>query len=476
MQAARRWPSVVLPGTEEVGMTAIAAERTEIERLRETFGVRLLDQSADGYDAARRVHNGLVDRRPALIARCSGVADVLDALRFARESELEIAIRGGGHSIAGLSTVDDGIVIDLSLMKGVHVDPVARAVRAQPGVTWGELDRETALFELAVTGGTVSTTGIAGLTLGGGFGWLMGSHGLTVDNLESAQVVTVDGRILTASASANDDLFWAIRGGGGNFGVVTSLEYRLHPVSTITGGLVAHAFEEARDVLCALRDFAAAAPDELGLVGALVHAPDGSGVPLAAFAMCHGGEPSEAEHALGPILSFGSPVMSQVGPMPYPDVNRMLDGAYPAGALNYWKSSFLGDLSDEAIDVLVTQFARSPSPMTVVAIECFHGAVTRVAESATAVPHREPGFNALITSVWTDPRDTEKNVEWTRRVYADLEPFFRDRRYVNYLSEDDGDAARAAFGPNYERLSEVKRRFDPDNLLRRNLNIRPAVD
>ena len=454
-------------------MSATADQMATGESLRTAFGERLVDPAHAAYDETRRLHNGLIDLRPALIARCRGVADVVDALGFARESGLQVAIRGGGHSIAGYSSVEDGLVVDLSLMKGIHVDPAARTARAQPGVTWQEFDRETALFGLAVTGGTVSTTGIAGLTLGGGFGWLMGSYGLTVDNLSSMEVVTVDGEIVTASDSENEDLFWALRGGGGNFGAVTSFEYRLHPVSTVIGGLVAHAFDDAREVLGALPGFTAGAPDELGLVGALVHAPDGSGTKLAALAVCHGGKAEKAEADLAPILDFGSQVMTQVGPMPYPDINRMLDDAYPVGALNYWKSSFVEELSPEVVDVVVGHYASVPSPMTVVAVECFHGAVTRVGVSDTAVPHRRPGFNVLITSVWTDPADTETNIAWTRGLYDDLQPFLAAGRYSNYVSYDD-DAVRAAYGPNYARLSEVKRRYDPDNLLRRNVNVLPG--
>jgi len=445
-----------------------------LEGLRGTFEGRLFGPHDAGYDDARALHNGLIDVRPALIARCLGTADVVNALRFGREAVLDIAVRGGGHSIAGLSTAEGGIVIDLSSMKGIHVDSGVRTVRAQAGVTWRELDRETALFGLAVTGGTVSTTGIAGLTLGGGFGWLMSAYGLTADNVLSAQVVTADGDVLTASADENTDLFWAIRGGGGNFGIVTSFEYRLHPVEQITGGIVAHAFGAARDVLCSFSELVTGAPDELGLVAALVHAPDGSGLPLAALAVCHAGEPRQAERDLAPILGFGSPVLSQVGAMPYPEMNTLMDAAYPVGALNYWKSSFLAELTDDAVDALVEHFAAVPSPMTLVAIESFHGAVTRVDVTEMAVPHREPGFNVLITSVWTDPAETEENVEWTRDLYDALRPFLADRRYVNYLSGDDGNAAHAAYGPNYARLAEVKRRYDPDNVFRRNLNIPPA--
>jgi FAD/FMN-containing dehydrogenase len=460
---------------EEVKMIVATVEESQLERLRETFAGSLIGPHDAGFEEARRIHNGLIDMRPALIARCLGTPDVVNALRLGREAGLEVAVRGGAHGVAGFATTDGGIVIDLSAMKGVYVDSGARTARAQAGVTWRELDRENGLFGLAVTGGTVSTTGIAGLTLGGGFGWLMGLYGLTADNLLSAQVVSAKGEVLATSAHENADLFWAIRGGGGNFGVVTSFEYRLHPVEQITGGIVAHAFDGAPDVLRSFREFVADAPDELGLVAALVHAPDGSGVPLAALVVCHAGDREQAGRDLAPVLGFGGPVLSEVGVMPYPEVNTLLDAAYPAGALNYWKSSFLADLTDEAIDALVAHFAAVPSPMTAVAIESFHGAVTRVGIGETAVPHREPGFNVLITSVWTDPAETEENVEWTRDLYDALRPFLADRRYANYLSSDDGNAARAAYGPNYARLAEVKRKYDPDNVLRRNVNILPAA-
>ncbi|HXH97379.1 MAG TPA: FAD-binding oxidoreductase [Gaiellaceae bacterium] len=455
-------------------MTAAATERDTLEHFRRDFsGVLLVPESAD-YEEARRVHNGLVDRRPALIARCRGTADVASAVRFGQEAGLELAIRGGGHSVAGLSTIDDGLLIDLSLLKGIYVDLDARTARAEPGVTWGELNREAALFGLATTGGVVSTTGIAGLTLGGGFGWLMSAHGLAADNLLSARVVTAEGEVLTVSEGEHPDLFWALRGGGGNFGVVTSLEYRLHPLGEILGGLVAYPLDVATDVLRFLRELSADAPDELGLIGALLFAPDGSGTPLVAIAVCHAGEASAAERDLEPLLAFGRPWLTQIARMPYPTMNTLLDAAYPAGALNYWKSSFLTGLTDGMIATLVDRFAAAPSQMTQIALESFHGCVTRVPVEATAVFHRDPGFNLLITSVWTDPAASDENVEWTRDLYRALEPTLAQRRYANYLDADDDGAARAAYGVHYERLGEVKRRYDPDNVFRRNVNISPA--
>jgi len=450
-------------------------DEERLETLAASFSGVLLRPGGDGYEETRRVHNALVDKRPALIARCRGATDVADATAFARSEGLEVSVRGGGHSVSGKAVTDGGVMIDLSLMKGIHVDTAAQTLRAQGGVTWGELNRETALHGLATTGGVVSTTGIAGLTLGGGIGWLNGVHGLAVDNLLSVELVTAAGDVLTVTDESDPDLFWALRGGGGNFGVATWFEYQLHPLREVFGGLVAHPFDAARDVLSFFHDFSQELPDELWVVAALVHAPDGSGDQLAAFAVCHCGTPAQAEQDLGPLLEFGSPVLSQVGPMPYPVVNTLFDEAYPPGVLNYWKSSFLHELTDEAIDVLVERFAVTPSPLNAVAIENFHGAVCRVGVSDTAVPHRAPGYNLGLFAEWTQPAVTDENIAWTREVYAALEPHFSSLRYVNYLDADDvGDAVRAAYGPNYERLREIKRRVDPDNVFRLNTNIEPA--
>src|SRR5215831_1911875 len=364
-----------------------------VSELAGRFSGQLLQPADAGYEEARKVHNGLVDRRPALIARCRGVGDIVDAVSLARKLNLEVAVRGGGHNVAGRATVDAGLMIDLAPMKGVHVDPSSRSVRAQGGVTWAELNRETQLHGLAVTGGVVSTTGIAGLTLGGGIGWLMGKHGLSVDNLLSVELVTAAGEVLTVTADEHPDLFWAVRGGGGNFGVASSFEFRLHPLRQILGGLIAHPFAAAKEVLRFYCEFSAAAPDELTVFGALVHAPDGSGVPLAAFVLCHCGSPEQAEKDVRPLLEFGAPALVQVGPMPYPAMNMILDDAFPRGALSYWKSSFLRALNDETIEAMVDRFAACPSSMSGILIEHFHGAVTRIGSSDTAVPHREPGYN-----------------------------------------------------------------------------------
>jgi FAD/FMN-containing dehydrogenase len=452
-------------------VTTLDVER--LDAFAAAFSGSVIDPNHERYEEARKIHNGLVDKRPALIARCHGTADVVDAIAFARKSGLEISVRGGGHSVAGKAVTDGGLMVDLAEMKGIHVDAAAQIVRAQGGVTWGELNRETALHGLATTGGVVSTTGIAGLTLGGGLGWLNGVYGLAVDNLLSVELVTAAGDVLTVTDETDPDLFWALRGGGGNFGVATWFEYRLHPLREVFGGLIAHPFEDAGDVLGAFRDLSQ--PDELWVVAGLVHAPDGSGVKMAALVVCHVGSVDQAESDLRPLLDFGSPILSEVGPMPYPAVNMMFDEAYPRGALNYWKSSFVRDLSDEAIAELIGRFAVAPSPMSAMVIEHFHGAVCRVGVSDTAVPHRHPGYNLGIFSEWTDPATTDENIAWARETYAAIKPYRAELRYVNYLDEDDvGEAVRAAYGPNYDRLVEVKRRYDPDNVFHLNHNIDPA--
>ncbi len=445
--------------------------------LEGSFSGELLRPEVTGYEEARRVYNGLIDRRPALIARPLETADVAAAVAFARESDLEISIRGGGHGVAGRAVADGALMIDLSLMKQVSIDPDARTATAGAGATWSEFNDAAAEHGLATTGGVVSTTGIAGLTLGGGFGWLMGKHGLAADNLVSVEVVTADGDVRAASAEQDPDLLWALRGAGANFGVATTMRYRLHPLAQVTGGLAAYSFDVAGEVLAFYRDFTAELPDELTVYSALIHSPDGSGTPLAAFVLCHAGEASRAESDLKPLLDFGSPAMAQIGPMPYPAINSMLNEGYPAGSLNYWKSSFVRELSDEVIQTMIEAFPSCPSPMTGFFFEHFHGEVTRVGVADTAVQHREPGYNLVMASVWMDPSQTDANVSWTKQTYAALEPYFLDRRYVNYLSEDDlGQAARAAYGPNYDRLAQLKARYDPENVFHLNVNVQPAAN
>ena len=448
----------------------------DLRSLEGVFSGELVRPDSPAYDEVRQVYNGLFDKHPALIARARGAADATAAIGFARENDLEVSIRGGGHGIAGRAVADGALMLDLSLMKQVTVDAEARTVRAEGGVTWGEFNDATAEHGLATTGGVVSTTGIAGLTLGGGFGWLMAKHGLAADNLLSAEIVMADGSVRTTSADRDPDLFWALRGAGHNFGVVTTFEYRLHPLTQVTGGLAAYPFDAAREVLEFHRDFTADLPDELLSYAGLIHAPDGSGTPLVAVVVCHSGEEEQAQADLKPLLDFGSPAMVQIGPMPYPAINSMLDAGYPKGSLNYWKSSFFRELSDDAIRTMIDVFPSCPSPMTGLLLEHYHGAATRFEVGDTAVQHPDPGYNLVMTSVWMDPTQTDANIAWSRETYAALEPSFVERRYINYLSEDDLDqAARAAYGPNYDRVAQLKGRYDPDNVFHLNLNVKPAA-
>ncbi|HEU0057313.1 MAG TPA: FAD-binding oxidoreductase [Gaiella sp.] len=427
----------------------------------------------DRYEEARRVHNGLIDRRPAVIVRCAGATDIAEAVKLARSNGLEISVRGGGHNVAGRAVAEGGLMIDLSPMRGIHVDPAARTARAQGGVLWSELNREAHAHGLAVTGGAISSTGIAGYTLGGGLGWLMAKHGLGCDNLIGVELVTKDGEILNVDDASHPDLMWALRGGGGNFGVAASLVYRLHPVSMVTGGLIAHPIDAAADMLRFYRDAVAGCSDDLTVFAAVVHAPDGSGMKLAAMVVFHTGDPDQAELDLAPFKGWGSPVVVDVGPMPYPVMNTLLDGAYPKDALNYWLSSFTTGLPDALIDAIVERFASVPSPMTAILLEHFHGAVTRIGPTDTAVPHRTEGWNLLLPSEWMDPADTEVNIAWTKDSFAALSEHFSGGRWLNYLGDDQDDAISAAYGPNYERLVEVKRRHDPDNVFHLNHNIVP---
>jgi len=447
-----------------------------LEQLTPSFSGRLLQPADPGFDEARRVHNGLVDKRPALIACCRGVADVADSVKLARTLGLEVAVRGGGHNVAGKAAIDAGVMIDLAPMKGIHVDPAARTVRAQGGVLWKELNRETQLHGLATTGGVVASTGIAGLTLGGGIGWLMPKYGLALDNLRSAEMVMADGSVCRASAGENPDLFWAIRGGGGNFGIAASLEFDLHPVGPIiTGGLAAHPFQKGREVLQFFRETCASAPDELMLVAGLLTAPDGSGAKLVGIIPVHCGSLADGEKTVAPVKAFGPPVMDMIGPIPYSVQNTLLDASFPRGALNYWKASFLTDLSDDAIAAVLECFSACPSPMSQIVIEHFHGKASRIGITETACAMRVSGFNVVLISQWTDPAQNDAHIAWCRNTYAALQPYLAKTRYVNYLATDEsGDTAAAAvYGPNYARLQELKTKYDPDNFFRENVNIRP---
>ena len=443
--------------------------------VRESFTGELIGPADPAYEQARRVHNGLIDKRPALIARCRTVRDVVDAVSIGREQAAEISVRGGGHGVAGLAVTDGGLMIDLAPMRGIRVDPAERTVWAQAGVTWNEFNRAAGRYGLATTGGVVSTTGIAGLTLGGGEGWLMGRYGLTIDNLLAAEVVTAAGEIVTASAEQNQDLFWALRGGGGNFGAVTSFLYRAHPVRTVCGGLVAHPVSRAREAFGFYRELTRSAPDDLTVYFSLFADPVAPGRKMAAMVACHCGDPAAAEGDLKALRQFGPPAADLIQHMPYPVINTLSDGGYPRGALNYWKSAFLSELSDAALEIMVDALHRCPSPMSGLAVVPYLGAVNRVDAAATAFAHRAPGYSLLIVSQWHDLREAELNIGWARETFEALRPHTAGRSYINNLVADDGRMVHNVWGANYPRLVAVKRRYDPGNVFRLNHNIDPSA-
>lgn len=451
--------------------TITALDDNAVRMLRGSLRGPLLEPGDDGYDAARSVWNAMIDRRPALIARCAGAADVIAAVTFAREHGLLLSIKGGGHNVAGIAVCDGGLMLDLSLMKGIRVDPVAWTAHAQPGVLWGELDRETHAFGLATPGGAISMTGIAGLTLGGGQSWLTGKHGFVVDNLLSVDIVTADGELRHASATENVDLFWAVRGAGHNFGVVTSFEYRLHPLTTVIGGMLIHPFEHARDVLRFHQEFTAGAPDEITSAAALLTGPDGAMV--AAIVACYSGPLEGGDRALAPLRQFGQPLADTFAPIPYPVMQTMLDGAFPHGRQNYWKTSLTDHVSDATIDALVDHAADIPSPFSAIMIGHFAGVGSRVGKHETAYVHRDLPYDVLMVSNWLNPADSERNIGWTRECYAAIQSSLPQGIYVNDMGHDESDERVCrAYGENYARLAELKARYDPTNLFRMNHNIR----
>lgn len=429
----------------------------------------LLRPDHPDYDAVRRVYNGMIDRHPALIARCLDTQDVVEAVRFARSHDLLVSVRGGGHSVAGHGVCEGGLMIDLSLMKGVEVDPVRQIATAQPGLRLGEFITATEKYGLVSPTGTVSDTGLAGLTLGGGYGWLSGKYGLAVDNLTAAEVVIADGRVVRADAEQHPDLYWALRGGSGNFGIVTSFELKLYPVTQVLGGLLIHPFARAREVLRYFRELTSSPLDELTATAALATAPDGH--QAVAIVLCYCGPIEEGERVLAPIRAFGPPIADLVRPMKYSEMNSLFDAANPSGLPNYWKWNGLQELSDEAIDAIVDHVARVPSPRTAVLLDSVRGAVRRVSPTATAFAHRDSPYGLAILSMWDDPRENESNIEWTRRFAQAMEVFSTGGVYVNGEPED---RAQAAYGVNYARLAQIKRVYDPTNLFRHNQNIEPS--
>jgi FAD/FMN-containing dehydrogenase len=450
---------------------------------RGSFRGELVLPSDGAYESARRVWNAAIDRRPAVIARCSGVVDVVRAVEFAREQELVLAVRGGGHNVAGLGTCDGGMVIDLAPMRGVSVDLSKRTARVQAGATWGDVDHETQAFGLATTGGLVSTTGVAGFTLGGGFGWLMRKHGLACDNLLAAEVVTAGGRIVRASADEHADLFWGLRGGGGNFGVATSFEFRLHPVGPlVTAGAIFFAGEAAGDLLRFYREWVEEIPEELTTVVNLATAPAATFLPeevhgkrVVAVSGCYAGSAEEGARAFRPLKELRAPLADLIGPMPYADMQRLFDGQWTPGYGNYFKSSWLQRLDDAAIETLLHAHEQATSPESKIQLYHFGGAVARVPGDVTAFAHREAPFLLNIAARWSEPDESDLHIDWSGEFDEAMARFAADGVYVNFLGDEGHERVRAAYSERtYERLVELKRTYDPTNLLRVNQNIPPV--
>lgn len=438
----------------------------------------------DGYDDARAIWNGLIDRRPALIVQCTGAADVVDSVNFAREHGLVLSVRGGAHNVAGNAVNDGGLVIDLSQMNGVHVDPAARTVRVQGGATWGDCDRETQLFGLAVPGGVVSTTGIAGLTLHGGVGHLRRKYGLSLDNLLSVDIVTADGQLLRAGSSENEDLFWAVRGAGSNFGVVTSFEFQAHPVGpAVMVGAIFYPLDQGSQVLRAWRDYMATAPDELSSLALCWSVPPGPpfpaethGAPTLVVAAVYSGSVEDGEPIVQPLRELGEPLVDASGPWPWLGLQSGFDALFPKGGFYYWKSRAVAELTDAAIDDIVDWGTRRPSALTDLTIWHHGGAMQQVPESETAYGGRDATFLVTGEVSWTDPAQSDEAIAWGREFWAAMGKYSTGGLYLNFpgLGEEKDELVRAGYGPNYDRLVELKQRYDPDNLFRMNLNIAPA--
>ena len=446
----------------------------DITALRDSLRGQVIMAGEPDYEGARRVWNGNVDRRPALIARCVDTSDVHHAVNFARTRGLLLAVRGGGHSAPGYGTNNGGVVIDLSSMKGISVDSAGRIARAEGGVLWREFDQATQARGLATTGGTVSNTGIAGLTLGGGIGWLMGKHGVSVDNLISANVITADGELRRASAREHSDLFWALRGGSGNFGVVTSFEYRLHPVGQVLGGMVLHPLDRAGEMLRFYRDFCPTLPDEAEAFAALVTSPDG--VPVGALVLGYNGPIEEGERVLAPARQFGQPVADLVAPMPYCARQSMLDVPFAEHGLHrYWRSAFTEQISDDLIKVIVEGAARFSSPLSALILFYIHGAAARIPADATAFGARRVQWDFDAIGQWANGSESAMHIAWVRELWGRLEPHLQGSVYVNHISDDDRpEKVRASFGENLPRLRQIKGIYDKTNLFRVNSNIPPA--
>jgi FAD/FMN-containing dehydrogenase len=448
--------------------------------LRERVRGEVVTADDEGYDEARAVHNGMIDRRPAVVVRVANVGDVRAAVAHARDNDLPLSLRGGGHSAPGFGTNDGGVAIDFSDRRGVRVDPASQTARAEAGATWGDFNAATHAFGLATTGGVISTTGIAGLTLGGGIGYLSRGLGLSLDNLVSADVVTADGQFLVASEDENADLFWALRGGGGNFGVCTALEYQLHPVEDVYWGPMFFEIEETENVFRFYRDYIKDAPEEMGVFPAFQIAPplpfipeDRHGDLFVALVACWAGPPEEGEQRFKPFHDVAEVKAEHVGRVPYPAINAAFDGLFPKGIRQYWKGNFVKELTDEAIAAHVEHGARTPTVSSTMHLYPIDGACHRVGPDETAFGHRDANFSMVVVSAWEDPADDEANTAWVRQYSAAIAPHSEPGGYINFMAADDDDRVPANYGDNYARLVDVKRRYDPDNLFRVNQNIQP---
>jgi FAD/FMN-containing dehydrogenase len=461
-------------------MTQLQAKK--IEELKGSLRGEVLLPSDDAYESARKIWNATIDKHPGVIVRCSTTSDVVHAVNFARDSGVMLAIRGGGHNIAGNALCDDGMVIDLSRMKAASVDPDARRVTIEGGATLADLDAATQAHGLATPLGINSTTGVAGLTLGGGFGWLSRKYGMTIDNLESAEVVTAAGEVVRASATEHPDLFWALRGGGGNFGVVTRFEFRLHPVGPdVLSGLIVYPLSEAKSVLQRYRDFVAKAPDDLSVWSVLRQAPplpflpkEVHGKGIVALALLYAGDPKQGKPLIEPLRKFGTPAGEHVGVQPYTAWQQTFDPLLTAGARNYWKSHNFSTLPDGLFDTVIEYIGTLPSPQCEIFFGALGGATTRPTPDSAAYPHRDAQFVMNVHGRWENPADDERCIGWARDYFNASAPFASGGVYVNFLTAEEGNRVRAAYGPNYDRLTQVKRKYDSGNLFRMNQNIKPA--
>jgi FAD/FMN-containing dehydrogenase len=446
----------------------------KIDKLRLSLRGRVLTASDDDYETARKIHNGMIDRRPQIIVRCAGVADIKRALEFSLENALPMSIRSGGHGLPGFAVCDDGLMIDLEEMTSVHVDPSTNTARAEAGANWGRFDHETQAFGLATTGGLVRSTGIAGLTLAGGHGFLMRRFGLSCDNLLSANVLTADGRLLKASATENSALFWGLRGGGGNFGIVTHFEYRLHSLGSVLGGLLIFPFQQARSILAFYDEFIATSPDELGVLAALATLPDGT--KAIVHPVCYSGDLEHGHQLLRPLRRFTNAIADSIQQMSYTAVQSIAENFNQRGFRNYWKTVYLKELNKEAIVRMVELYERVPAPHTHVVLYTLGGAVSRVHKDETAVAYRDARHAVVVIGMWEDAANDEININWVRAFAESMEPFASGGFYPNYEIEPAGDRLVGAFGPEkYDRLRAIKRTYDPANIFCLNQNIRPAA-